>query len=225
MRLLGAFLQKGAFANMKQHIHNITLFLTNKRMYYILLFLYFGFMAVPQWFRPFSPQFLVWIVALPIIVIALIVVGVWGIVGMWRTQNNKAQPNPRHRFFVHLAGAGLLWFGVSIALARETHFRYNHQPFRSAVWRDPDSARYVSYDLTPRQRMLDDLVKNVLPGSTKDEIETLLGEPARTNYFSSTDQDLIYLLGAERGVGVDSEWLLIWFDDTGTFERYEIVTD
>ena len=81
------------------------------------------------------------------------------------------------------------------------------------------------YDLTPRQRMLDDVVENILPGSTQSEIEILLGESMNTGYFSGNERDLIYVLGAERGFGVDSEWLLIWFDETGNFERYEITTD
>ncbi|MBI5349175.1 MAG: hypothetical protein HZB77_07640 [Chloroflexi bacterium] len=210
---------------MKQQIHNLVSFLTHKKIYYALLFVYFGFMAIPQWFRPFSRQFLVWLLALPIIVIALIVIGVWGIVGIWRTNKSKEQSNPKHVFFAQISGAGLLWFVVSFALAYGTHFLYNHQKFDSEIWRNPNSARYVSYDLTPRQRMLDDVVENVLPGSTQDEIETLLGESTNTGYFSRSERDLIYVLGAERGLGVDSEWLLIWFDDSGNFERYEITTD
>ncbi len=210
---------------MKQQIHNPTSFLANKRIYYILLFLFFGFMVIPQWFRPFSPQFLVWLIALPFIVIALIVLGVWGIVGIRQTNNTKEQSSPRHIFFTQIAGAGLSWFAVSIMIAYGTHFLYNHQKFNSAVWKDPHSIRYVSYDLTPRQRMIDDVVKNILPGSTKDEIEKQLGESTKTGYFSSSERDLIYILGAERGFSVDSEWLLIWFDDSGNFEHYDIVTD
>lgn len=73
--------------------------------------------------------------------------------------------------------------------------------------------------------MLDDVIKNVLPGSTKEKIETLLGESTHTGYFSKSERDLIYMLGPERGLGVDSEWLLIWFDDSGNYERYTITTD
>ena len=210
---------------MKQQKQNFASLLANKKIYFALLFVYFGFMAIPQWFRPFSPQFLVWLLALPIVIVTLVVVGIWGAVGIWRTNKSKEQLSPKHVFFAQIAGAGLLWFLVSIALAYGTHFLYNHQKFNSAVWRDPNSAGYVSYDLTPRQRMLDDVIENVLPGSTQDEIETSLGESTNTGYFSSSGRDLIYILGAERGLGVDSEWLLIWFDDSGNFERYDIVTD
>lgn len=43
----------------------------------------------------------------------------------------------------------------------------------------------------------------------------------------STDRDLIYLLGPKRDFlsAIDSERLLIWPDETGMFERYEIAND
>jgi hypothetical protein len=124
-----------------------------------------------------------------------------------------------------LSGGGLLGFGIAVGLAHGTHFLYNHQRFNADVWRNPHSAGHVSYDLTPRQRMLDDVIENVLPGSTQVEIEELLGASRNTNYFSESGCDLIYVLGPERGPGVDLEWLLVWFDDSGKFERYEIATD
>ncbi len=127
--------------------------------------------------------------------------------------------SPRYQALVFCGSHYLL------CLLVELTFYHNHQEFSSEIWRTPDSARHVSYDLTPRQRMLDDLVENVLPGSTKSEIETLLGASTNTGYFSKSERDLIYVLGMERGLGVDSEWLLIWFDDLGNFERYEIATD
>ncbi len=38
---------------------------------------------------------------------------------------------------------------------------------------------------------------------------------------------LIYFMGPERGGGIniDSEWLLVWLDKSGRFQRYRIVTD
>jgi hypothetical protein len=213
------------FSNMAEEIRKHASFITNKKTYYVLLFAYFVFMAIPQWFRPFSPQFLVWFIALPIIVLILIVVGVRGMIGIWRSKASNTTPNPRYVAFVQISGISFLWFVVSAGLAYGAHYLYNHQRFDSEIWRNPNSAKYVSYDLTPRQRMLDDVIENVLPGSTQPEIEALLGESTNTGYFSQSERDLIYVLGAERGLGVDSEWLLIWFDDSGKFQRYEITTD
>jgi len=74
--------------------------------------------------------------------------------------------------------------------------------------------------------MIDDVVNNVLPGKNKDEIENLLGKEVHSGCFSSMGCDLIYILGPERGfVSIDYEWLLIWFDEEGNFQRYKIITD
>ena len=209
---------------MAEKIRNLASIIKNQKIYYALLFAYFGFMAVPQWFRPFSPQFLVWVITLPIIILVLIVIGVRGMIGSWRTKASNATPNPTNVSFAQISGVGLLWFVLAAGLACGTHHLYNHQRVNSEIWQDPNSARYVSYDLTPRQRMLDDLIENLLHGSTQSEIEALLGESTNTGCFSESGRDLIYRLGAERGLGVDSEWLLIWFDDSGNFERYEITS-
>jgi len=123
------------------------------------------------------------------------------------------------------AGMGFLCVMVIFAIAYGIYFFYNYRKFNSEIWRDPNSVLHVSYDITPRQKMIDDVVENILPGSTQDEIESLLGKSRNTSYFSESKRDSIYMLGPERGFGVDSEWLLIWFDDSGKFERYQIATD
>ena len=75
--------------------------------------------------------------------------------------------------------------------------------------------------------MLGDLVTRVLPGRNKEEIEDLLGESMETSYFRGTGRDLIYPTGPQRDsfLAIDSEWLLIWCDRKGRFERYEIRSD
>jgi len=75
--------------------------------------------------------------------------------------------------------------------------------------------------------MLKDIVENILPGNNKQEIENLLGPSLGTSYFSSLNKDLIYYLGPERDglFNIDSEWLLIWLDKDGKFERYMIAND
>ena len=75
--------------------------------------------------------------------------------------------------------------------------------------------------------MLGDVVAHVLPGRTQAEIEEMLGPSLTTSYFESTSRDLIYVLGAERDsfFPVDSEWLLVWLDEAGRFQRYAVYTD
>lgn len=198
---------------------------TSQKAFYVFLFVYFGFRAIPQWFRPFSTQQFVWIISLPVIVLVLIGLGVRGFIGILQTKVGNKAPNPKHVHFAKISSIGLLWFVIAVAIANGTHYFYNHQQFSSEIWQDPKSTRYVSDELSTRQKMLDDVVENILPGSTQLEIEALLGPSTNTGYFAQSEPDLIYILGPERGFGVDYEWLLIWVDDSGDFERYEIVTD
>ena len=75
--------------------------------------------------------------------------------------------------------------------------------------------------------MLKDVIEKILPGKSRQEIESALGPSLETHYFSSLDKDLIYYLGPERDgfFTIDSEWLLIWVDEDGKFKRYRIAND
>lgn len=192
---------------------------------YLLLFGYFGVIIIPQLFRPFSPVWLVWLMSLPVVLLTLLGIGLWGIVGIIQAKRKWNSPLPRNVSFTRLSVAALLCFGISIGLAYGTQYLYNHKKFNAMVWQNPRSSEYIAYNLTPRQRMVDDLVNNFLPGKTQEEIEANLGPSLNTGYFSGTEESFIYVLGPERGFGVDYEWLLIWVDDAGCFERFEITTD
>jgi len=86
---------------------------------------------------------------------------------------------------------------------------------------------YTDQKTSTRQAMLADLVRHFLAGKSKAEIEEALGPSLETPYFREAGRDLIYRTGWERDAPwpVDSEWLLIWLDEQGTFLRYEVVTD
>ncbi len=80
-------------------------------------------------------------------------------------------------------------------------------------------------DLSPRQKMLQDVV-NKLDGKSKQEVIALLGKPNDIGYFSENDQEFVYYLGGERNfISIDSEWLLVEFDKNGKFEKYFIHND
>lgn len=99
--------------------------------------------------------------------------------------------------------------------------------FDSLIWRDKSSVQSDDNSISEREKMLKDLVENVLPGKTKNEIENLLGKSLETSYFKSIDKDLIYYLGPQRDnfMNIDSEWLLIWLDASGKFKEYRVVND
>lgn len=99
------------------------------------------------------------------------------------------------------------------------------QRFDRAIWQAPRSAEYVPRDVTPRQKMLADVVKNVLPGRTRAELEEMLGPTEKSVVIG--DHDLVYKLGPvpDFGFAFDSDWLLIWLDKDGRFERHAIMCD
>lgn len=74
--------------------------------------------------------------------------------------------------------------------------------------------------------MLADLVAQ-LPGRNQSQIVAMLGPSLETPYFKHSERDLIYYLGPQRDslFPIDSEWLLIWLDEQGRFERYAVVND
>lgn len=99
------------------------------------------------------------------------------------------------------------------------------QKFDRGSW--AASPPYVHGDITPRQKMLGDVVENLLRGKSRREIEAMLGHSEATSFFQETSRDLIYMTGPERDTpfSIDSEWLLIWLDENGRFQRYEIYRD
>ena len=98
--------------------------------------------------------------------------------------------------------------------------------FNSETWRSKFSTERDK-EISLRERMLNDLVTNVLPGKRKDEIEHLLGPSIESNWFGTMHSDLMYYMGPERDhfVAIDSEWLLIWLDENKRFERYRVTND
>jgi len=129
------------------------------------------------------------------------------------------------------AGASLLTLPLTLFLAYSLFSGYlpagsGLSKFDAQIWSAKTSANYVANDFTPRQKMLKDVVENIIPGKSRDEIERLLGQSLETGYFTASERDLIYILGPERSfISIDSEWLLIWLDNEGQFERYAIYTD
>ncbi|KNY24809.1 outer membrane protein assembly factor BamE domain-containing protein [Pseudobacteroides cellulosolvens] len=75
-----------------------------------------------------------------------------------------------------------------------------------------------------RVYMVDNMLKEYnLKGMSKEEIKGLLGEPTNTEYFK-TPNNYVYYLGPERGLKIDSEWLVIEFDN-GKVKEFNISRD
>ncbi|WP_337661350.1 hypothetical protein [Erythrobacter sp. Alg231-14] len=91
--------------------------------------------------------------------------------------------------------------------------------FDSGDWRSAD------YWSGHRVQMIDHLLwSGQLNGLTKPQVIYLLGPETETSYFS--EFDFVYSLGPERGFfSIDSEWLVINFDENGVVSTYQIVRD
>jgi hypothetical protein len=97
--------------------------------------------------------------------------------------------------------------------------------FKPSAWSAAESQSRGTDGLTPRQRMLQDVVEN-LPGVSRSEVERRLGRSLETPYFRASGRDLIYALGPGRAfLSLDSEWLMIWLDAQGAVARYAVVED
>ena len=97
-----------------------------------------------------------------------------------------------------------------------------HERFDPIVWQDTVQ---VYSELAPRGCMVDDLLARYkLVGMMRGAVVRLLGEPQPTAYFR--DFDLVYWLGPERGLfSIDSEWLVMKLDSTGTVTDAHLMTD
>ncbi len=114
----------------------------------------------------------------------------------------------------------LLLFGT---LAYDSVRVYVHRrPFDSAAWRD---LKQVESDDPVRIRMVDNLIKSRrLHHLSRAEVEKVLGTPTATDKFHG--YDFVYWLGPERGLmRIDSEWLVINFDEKGIVLKYDIARD
>ncbi|PAD69144.1 hypothetical protein CHH83_09920 [Bacillus sp. 7586-K] len=80
--------------------------------------------------------------------------------------------------------------------------------------------------LSERVYMVDNLLSTYdLKGKTKSEVIELLGAPTDTGYFK-TKTNIVYYLGNERGlISIDSEWLVIDFDEGERVVNYSVRTD
>lgn len=197
----------------------------------LLLLLYFGTFLVPKvspWFGE-SAIFFAYFASLFFALGLLTFAGIWSTIGIVRSRLRQELVRPRHWFLMFYSVLGFVSFGLVFVLGQlipnPLPSGSDQLKFDTSLWIRPESSRYVERDITPRQKMLGNAV-SALPGKTKSEIEALLGPSLETQYFASTERDMIYMLGPERRyLALDSEWLLIWLDENGRFLRYAIAND
>ena len=194
--------------------------------------LYFGLFLIPKFVPQFGSSFLIFWLGLSLIFIIplLLLLAVWGIVALFISWIRKRPVGKRSKNAGQIALTGIAMLAVFLILASMIPSSlptgsYDKE-FDRTAWLDSKSADYVDGDVTPRQKMLADLIKK-LPGKNRSEIENMLGPSLDSSYFKSTGRSLIYITGPERDsfFGIDSEWLLIWVDEDGLYQRHMVTAD
>jgi hypothetical protein len=99
--------------------------------------------------------------------------------------------------------------------------------FDDALWRSSQGLETDTFHITPRQKMLGDLVGKHLIGKSRKDVITMLGEPYIKMDPDGTGPSLSYPTGVERDscMSIDSEWLLVYFGPSGKVIRYRIGGD
>jgi hypothetical protein len=118
----------------------------------------------------------------------------------------------------------IVWTVVFVGLLVYAGVHSDHPTaFDSSKWK----ARALDTDpMWPtRLRMVDDLLtRGLLMQKTRVQVEEVLGPGAATQRFK--DWDLVYELGPERGyIRIDSEWLVIRFDEHLLVAEARILSD
>lgn len=165
---------------------------------------YFGPLLISEWWPAFRPTaaYFVYASTLPYALLALSVLGAWGAIGLFVSGTRRSPRQAKHRSMLSISMIGLLLFasayGLSAAIRGELPSGSHLQRFDSAQGKHETASESTGGDISVRQKMLGDVVKNVLPGRNRRELETALGPSLDTPHFASSGRDLIYFLGRER---------------------------
>jgi hypothetical protein len=113
-----------------------------------------------------------------------------------------------------LVASGVMYWGLFFSPTR----------FDRQTWLDGEKIDFPK--TAPRLRMADALVRDAkLIGMTHGEVDALLGPQTDTHLMRSA-YEYVYWLGPERGFfGIDSEWLVLNFDENGKVREALIARD
>lgn len=98
--------------------------------------------------------------------------------------------------------------------------------FDQQVWKQEETSTFSKTGYTLRQKMIGDVIKNIIANKNRQEVLEILGPPTDTDKWQSMKSDhLIYVLGPDRGfMPIDYEWLFVQFEGE-KFKRASIGTD
>jgi hypothetical protein len=187
---------------------------------------------VPKAFPALGPLFLLYWPPFLVVFLFKLVTGIWQLLRVMYALARNSEREPYLGRLRYSLAAGLLFllFVLTVRFAPDALPTGSYSlAFDSAVWRAPDSVRYQEGGLsTPRQKMLASLIDELEKRPTRAKVIAMLGQPHPKDFpLGIGDSDIHYLTGPERDafLGLDSEWIFIWFDDDDRFERYSIYVD
>ncbi len=193
---------------------------------------YFGLFLVQKIAPNFAGTTLAFLLALSVFITlpTLVLLAVWSAGALVRERLFKKPMGRFSRSAGRIASAGIVtcagFLLIGGLIATPLPSGSYDSPFNRELWLEPASTRYVKGGITPRQKMLGDVISK-LPGKNRAELEMMLGPSPKTGYFEESGRDLLYLTGPQRDTffSIDSEWLLIWLDENGVYKRHAVVAD
>ena len=192
-------------------------------LFYAAILLYSGSLLLPHLFpdlplRPFYAGYRLTLIPVFLGIVAILVVSGLALPVAWfRGESLKPCLTP-----LLLACFSLFCFISVIALNNRLLPPGSYrQRFDADLWRQV-STKVATGAMTARQKMVGDVVKNILPGRSRSEIEELLGPSEE-----KSETELVYNLGRIRGAlfPLGDEWLVITLDASARFKAYEISRD
>ena len=193
-------------------------FTSSKPLYIFLVFATYYF-TLPFRMHENSSDLFIWGLISACFLLIFFVIGTVGLFRLsWRYFKRSPQiPRDKHRMITSVI-AFLIFIPISFIIDNQ-----HYQDFDPVAWQN--SSRSA---ISERQRMIDDLTDNVLPDKTESDLLYLLGDPDYLeDAMPNSDADLQYLLGIDQGLsfgGTQYQWLLIWIDENGQFEKYRFTT-
>lgn len=140
------------------------------------------------------------------------------------------KPAPSLWVIALVALVPLLYLGLIIGrvlLGDVVAYYWHRKDFNAELWRSQEG-KVDMHRWPPCLCMVDDLMESgTLDGLTREEVINLLGTPHSKGFpGGAEDCKINYHLGPERGfLRIDSEWLIIDFDEDGKVKRYGIYRD
>ena len=186
---------------------------------------------LPHWWTGLLGS-LFWDMTYSMLAVALfllsLVAALYALVAWLIEKNPTVRVQKRQWFFTFglISVIAVACTAASVAYARGLPMGSFAKSFDKNVWADPNSSEYTEGDITPCQKMLGDVIGSIVRNGVRDEIIAQLGPPI-VGRLPGTDVDTTYCTGPQRDsiFPIDSEWLSIWFDESGHVTRWEVWSD